>query len=277
VALGGGAARGMAHLGVLKGLEDSGVIVDVIAGTSAGAMTGTVYAAGLDPDYSVECFCRDLTPPWLMRRMPRGDYWYLLCNYRLGRFDGMLRKYLSDWTLEHLPSPMRAITVDLISGAVVVRQRGDAVQAILESINLPVLAKPICRSGQALVDGGLVKNIPADVLVSQGCNFVIAVSVTAGMEHEFARNRPDTPTEQMRSASTLQTLLRSYLVQSVSMNSIGVEPADVIIEPDVTGFDIAAFTRTDELSAIGEQASRDAAPRIKQMLAHLDRQLFPDA
>jgi predicted acylesterase/phospholipase RssA len=95
-----------------------------------------------------------------------------------------------------------AVTVDLVTGKPVDRDRGDAVHAILESINLPVLSAPICRHGQALVDGGLVNNIPADVLVSRGCNFVIAVSVTAKMEHEFARNRPDTPSEKMRSPST---------------------------------------------------------------------------
>ena len=75
-----------------------------------------------------------------------------------------------------------------------VRERGDAVHAILESINLPVLSVPIVRDGQALIDGGLVNNIPADVLVSMGCNFVIAVSVTAKMETEFCDITPDTPT-----------------------------------------------------------------------------------
>src|SRR4029079_15491868 len=73
VALGGGAARGMAHLGVLKGLEPSGITVDMIAGTSAGAMTGTLCSAGLDPDYLVGRFVNDLTPNWFFRSLPRGD------------------------------------------------------------------------------------------------------------------------------------------------------------------------------------------------------------
>lgn len=80
----------------------------------------------------------------------------------------MLRRYLKDTLLEQLPIPMRSITVDLVSGKTVVREEGDAVQAILESINLPVLNVPINRDGQALVDGGLVDNVPADVLVSKG-------------------------------------------------------------------------------------------------------------
>jgi NTE family protein len=275
VALGGGAARGMAHLGVLRALEQSGIAVDMIAGTSAGAMTGTLYSAGLDPDYLVKSFVHDLTPSWFFRSLPRGDQWFLLYKYRMGRFDPMLRKYLGAFCLEQLPIPMHTVTVDLIGGESVVRSAGDAVHGILESINLPVLSKPINRPGQALVDGGLINNIPADVLVSKGCNFVIAVSVTAKMDREFARNRPDTPISQMRSASVIQTILRSFLVQSTSVNAIGVQPADFVIEPDVSGFELTEFSRTDELAVIGEQATRNAIPHINQLLNRLDNELFP--
>jgi NTE family protein len=275
VALGGGAARGMAHLGVLKALEEAGIAVDMIAGTSAGAMTGTLYSAGLDPSYLVNRFVEDLTPSWMFRKLPRGDQWFLLYKYRMGRFDPMLRKYLGDLQLEQLCLPMHTVTVDLIGGESVVRSGGDAVGGILESINLPVLSKPIFRPGQALVDGGLINNIPADVLVSKGCNFVIAVSVTAKMENEFARNRADTPISKMRSASTIQTILRSFLVQSASLNAYGVQPADFVIEPDVTGFQLTEFSRTDELAAIGERTTQDAVLKIRQLLNRLDPEMYP--
>jgi predicted acylesterase/phospholipase RssA len=265
----------MAHLGVLKALEESGIVVDMIAGTSAGAMTGVLYAAGLDVDYVTNGFVEDLKPGWPFRMIPSGNHWYLLYKYRRGHFDRMLRKYLSDWTLEQLPLPVRSVTVDLVSGNTVVRDRGDAVNSILESINLPVFSKPISRDGRALVDGGLVNNIPADVLVRSGCNFVIAVSVTARLEPEFARNRPDTPTSKMASASILQTILRSYVVQSVNMHSFGVQPADVVIEPDATGVDLSEFSRTRELATIGEEAVLEVMPKIKSLLAQLDGQLFP--
>ena len=103
--LGGGAARGMAHLGVLTALEESGIVVDMIAGTSAGAMTGILYASGMKPEYSVDCFIKDLTPSWLLRQFPNGVYWNLLYNYRRGKFDPMLRKYLKGSRLEQLPIP----------------------------------------------------------------------------------------------------------------------------------------------------------------------------
>jgi predicted acylesterase/phospholipase RssA len=265
----------MAHLGVLKALEQQGIAVDMVAGTSAGAMTGTVYAAGFASEFLIDRFTADLHPPWWFRRLPRGEQWFLLYKYRRGHFDPMLRKYLGATRLEQLHVPMHTVTVDLISGREVVRSDGDAVRAIVESINLPLLSIPINREGQALVDGGLINNVPASVLAARGCNFIIAVSVTAKMELEFACNRGDTPEARMRRASTIQTLLRSYLVQSHSVNALGVQPADFVIEPNVTGFDLSAFGRTAELAAVGQSTAMEAASQIRSLLAKLDDKLFP--
>jgi NTE family protein len=275
LALGGGGARGMAHLGVLKVLEENGIVVDMIAGTSVGAMTGILYSAGLDAGHLTDVFAEDLRPARIFRKMPRGNDWYLMFKYRRSKFNRMLRKYLGDWTLEQLPVPVESVTVDLLMGEPVVRRRGDAVDCVLESINLPVISAPICRNGQTLVDGGLVNNIPADVLVRRGCNFVIAVSVTAQLAAEFAGNRPDTPSAQMKTPSVLQTILRSYLVQSVNMNSVGIQPADVVIEPNVSDVELSDFSRTKELAATGKAAAQDAIPKIKSLLSQLDPQLFP--
>jgi predicted acylesterase/phospholipase RssA/CRP-like cAMP-binding protein len=274
VALGGGAARGMAHLGVLKTLERHGIVPDVIVGTSVGAMTGIMYSAGLDCDYLASQFATDLSLPWIFRQLPSGGYWYLLYKYRRGQFEAMLRKYLHDWTLEQLPVPCLAVTVDLVTGNAVVRERGDAVHAILESINLPVLSAPICRNGQALVDGGLVNNIPADVLTSHGCNFLIAVSVTAKIKSEFGINRPDTPTDRMRTPSSVQTLLRTLEVQNFQLNSFGAQPAEVVIEPEVMDFDLSEFMRATELAVAGEKAAVTKVPQLQQLLARLDAALF---
>jgi predicted acylesterase/phospholipase RssA len=274
VALGGGAARGMAHLGVLNALDQNGIVADVIAGTSVGAMTGVFYSAGLDCDYLASNFAADLKPPWIFRHLPSGGYWYLLYNYRSGQFDTKLRKYLHEWKLEQLAVPCLSVTADLVSGQAVIRDRGDAVQAILESINLPMLSAPICRNGQVLIDGGVINNIPADVLTSRGCNFVIAVSVTAKIAREFGANTPDTPTYSMRIPSNLRTLLRTVEVQNFNRNAIGVRPADVVIEPEVIDFDLSEFMRARELFAVGEQAALGQIPRIQELLARLDPALF---
>src|SRR5262249_31810663 len=144
-------------------------------------------------------------------------------------------------------------------------------------INLPVLSVPIVRAGQALIDGGVVNNIPADVLVSRGCNFVIAVSVTAKMERAFCGITPETRAHVRRKPTAVQTLLRSLLVQNHNLNAQGVQPADVVIETDVRGFDPAAFTRAKEMAVIGRAAGLDAIPRIRQLLTRLDPHLFAPA
>lgn len=276
LALGGGAARGMAHLGVLKILAQNGIVIDMIAGTSAGAMTGILYASGMAPDYSAAQFVRDLKLPWLFRKLPNGGAWYLLYKYRTGQFDPMLRKYLKDSRLEQLAIPVCSVTVDLVSGKPVSRWAGDAVNAITESINLPGLSVPINRDGQALVDGGIVNNVPADVLVEAGCNFIIAVSVTAKLTAQFATNAPDTPTSKMKSASTLQTLIRTFLVQSVNMNSVGVQPADFVIQPEVTEFESVEFSRAQEMADIGAASTEMVLPQLKKILSHVDAQLFSE-
>ena len=237
-------------------------------------MTGILYASGMEPEYSVECFVRDLKPSWLFRTLPNGGAWHLLYKYRLGHFDPMLRKYLKDSRLEQLPIPVHSVTVDLICGKPVVREEGDSVHAILESINVPVLSKPINRDGRALVDGGIVNNVPANTLVAKGCNFVIAASVTAQIKTEFASNRPDTPTSKMKSASVLQTILRTYIVQNVNMNSVGVKPADFVIQPDTSEFAATEFNRADEMAAIGRKTTLESMPALKQLLSRVDDKLF---
>jgi NTE family protein len=137
-----------------------------------------------------------------------------------------------------------------------------------------MLSAPICRNGQALIDGGVMNNIPADVLTSQGCNFVIAVSVTAKIAKQFGANKPDTPTTSMRTPSSLRTLFRTWEVQNFNLNAIGIQPAEIVIEPEVIDFDLSEFMRARELFAIGEQAALVQIPKIRQLLDRLDPALF---
>ena len=274
LALGGGAARGMAHLGVLKTLEQHGVYIDMLAGTSAGALTGVMYAAGLDPDYIVQRFKSDLQPSWFFRKLPGGGYWYLLYKYRRNQFDSMLRRYLDHARMEQLILPMFAISVDLVEGEPLVREADDAVTSVLESINLPPLSLPIIRSGQALVDGGLLNNIPANVLVAKGCNFVIASSVTANLEKDFGEIRSKGHSRSRGFFSTLQVIMRQTMIQGHKMNSVGVQPADFVIAPDVTSFDISEFTRADEMAQIGETTTNATVAKLSEMLNKLDPKLF---
>jgi predicted acylesterase/phospholipase RssA len=274
LALGGGAARGMAHLGVLKALEQRGIYIDMLAGTSAGALTGVMYAAGLDPDYIIHRFRADLQPSWFFRQLPGGGYWYLLYKYRRNQFDSMLRKYVDHARMEQLILPLFAISVDLVEGEPLVREVGDAAISVLESINLPPLSLPIIRSGQALVDGGLLNNIPANVLVAKGCNFVIASSVTAKLEKDFIGVRSKVASRSSRFFPTLRVIMRQTMIQGHNMNSVGVQPADFVIAPDVTSFDISEFTRADEMALIGETTTNATVSKLCEMLSKLDPKLF---
>jgi NTE family protein len=274
LALGGGAARGMAHWGVLKALEQHGIYVDMLAGTSAGAMVGGLYAAGLDPEFATDCFKHDLRPPWFFRQLPGGGYWYLLYKYRLRRFGPMLRKYLGDLRMEQFVIPVMMISVDLVDGVPLVRDRGDATNNILESINLPPLSLPIVQLDQAVVDGGLLNNVPANVLVTRGCNFVIASTVTASLEKDFMGVRSQKSPGLGRFVASIQVIMRQNMIQSRSMNAVGVEPADIVIAPDVTAFDLSEFTRADEMAAIGEATTHASAHRVRAMLSKLDPELF---
>jgi len=236
LALGGGAARGMAHLGVLKAFERHGIYIDMLSGTSAGAMVGTIYAAGLDPDYIARRFKTELQPSWFFRQLPGAGYWYLLYKYRWRQFDSMLRRYLGQARMEQLILPTFTVSVDLVQGEAVVRESNDATIGVMESINLPPLSLPIIESGQALVDGGLLNNVPANVLVAKGCNFVIASTVTAQLEKDFEGIRSKVIG---RFFSTIQVIMRQTIVQDYNMNSVGVQPADFVIAPDVTSFDMS--------------------------------------
>ena len=274
VALSGGAARGMAHLGVLKALEDAGITIDLMAGTSAGVLTGVIYCAGYSPDWGIEHFTHDLEPGRFYKLLPEGDGIYMLLKYRTHGWNPMLRKYVYDWRLEQFPIPIQTVTVDLVSARSVVRSSGDAVNALLESINLPVISAPICRDGTLLVDGGVLNNLPADVLVKSECNFIIGVDVSAHIEHRVGKNAPDSPTKKMKAPSAIPTILRCLNVQAHNMSSLGSQAADVIIAPDVSQFEATAFTRTPEMAAIGYQATMDALPQIREILSNLDADLF---
>ncbi|MCH8148219.1 MAG: patatin-like phospholipase family protein [Planctomycetes bacterium] len=253
LALGGGAARGMAHLGVLRAFDAAGIEFDMMAGTSSGAMTGIIYSGSLDADRAVKDFAHVLTPGRWYRILPKGDGWFLLRKYRTKAWDRMLRTQLHDWRLEQLRIPFSAVAVDLVQGKQVILDRGDCVQSILASINLPVLSPPICQDGMVLVDGSLLNTLPADVLINQGATFVVAVSVSSKMRAEFVSNRPDTPTEKMKVPSIRQTLLRWLAVQDQNMQAVGQRSADFVIEPDVSMIDPTDFKNTKKIAAIGEE------------------------
>lgn len=273
LALGGGAARGMSHLGVLKAFDEHGIVVDGVAGTSVGAMMGVTYCCGYSPDNGVERFTNALTPSGMFKLL--GDKMYMLYKYRSNSWDGMLRPHFFDWKLEQMLVPLTTIAADLVSAEEFVRESGDAVTGILESINLGGISVPICRDGKALVDGGYLNNVPADTLVRQGHDFVISVDVTKSIAKKFGVNTPETPTEQMKAPRLRKVLSRIREVAQKNLSLMGAAHADFSIAPPVGHIDFADFKSTPSTAQIGYDAAMEALPLLKKRLNRLDPQLFP--
>ena len=279
IALAGGGAKGMAHFGVLHALEEAGLSFDVMSGTSAGAMAGILYASGMAPEKAIKHFQHDLTPPRAVRSLPKWPNWYLVSQYRRRARDGMLcGKYLYDWrlgaTVDSVSCRHGRFGASAVPAVVEISWADDAVHAILESINLPIVSPPILRDGMALVDGGVLNNLPADVLAESGVDFVVGVDVSSRVRNEFAGNRPDMPTARMRNASALDTLFRIFESQAHNIGKMRNQAVDFWIKPDISGFGLAEFHRTAEIAAVGEAAAHDAIAELKQRLVKLESRLL---
>ena len=270
LALSGGGARGMAHLGVLRELEAAGIYFDLIAGTSIGALMGLSYAGGWEPAEALERFRTTLTPPRFVRWLPGGTHGYLAAMYRSGAWNRRLRPYLGEARLEQFPTPLSTVAVDLVSGTEVVRSSGDSIDAVLESINLPIISRPILRDGQVLVDGGVLNNLPAEVLPAQGAHFVLGVDVVARLAPVFAGNRPSTPSAAMRLPGPGQLLVRINEVQDQGLARLRQRPLDFVIAPETAEFEFADFSAANELADAGAKAAEQALAELRQQLATLD-------
>ena len=176
--------------------------------------------------------------------------------------------------MEQLMLPTFTISVDLVEGEPLVCGTGDATVNILQSINLPPLALPIIQTDQAFVDGGLLNNVPADVLVAKGCNFVIASTVTAKLEKDFAGLRSQDSSLRAETVSSIKVIMRQHMIQGRKMNAVGIQPADFVIAPDVTSFDLSEFARADEMARIGEATTKATVGNLRKMLNKLDSKLF---
>ena len=195
-------------------------------------------------------------------------------KFRRRGWESMLRRYLQDRKLEQLRIPFTSMTTDLVSASEVIRRKGDAVRAILESINLPLVSPPICRDGQVLVDGGVLNVVPAGVLVQEGATVVIAVDVASRIRFEFAGNRSDTPTSEMRVPNAAQTAIRVRTVQDRNLRSVSTKSADLVIEPDVSTVLLSDFQRAPAIAELGRAAAEEAMPELRTVLQQVDPQLF---
>ena len=231
---------------------------------------GLAYAAGWEPGEALMHFKNELSAPRWMRRLPGAGHASMWLMFRLQRWERRLRKFFKDSRLEQLRIPLCTVAVDLVSGVEVVRDRGDAVRAVLESINLPMISRPILRDGMALVDGGILNNLPADKLPERGADLVVGVDVVAKLPRRFGNNEPNTPTHKMRHPGPIETVLRVNEVQDYGISALRTAAVDLLIAPDTSAFDFSDFSRANELADAGEAAAVGLATQLKQMIADLE-------
>ena len=184
----------------------------------------------------------------------------------MGKWDALLRGRVGDVKLEQLLTPVSTVAADLITGRQVIRDRGDATHAILESINLPNIAKPILRDGMALVDGGIINNIPSDILPERGADLVFGVDIATKMAQQFGKNTPNTNLKKLKVPSQLNTIMRASEVQDHQITALRTKTVDQMISVDTSMFDYADFTSAREMSAAGEEAAGMVMERFKRII-----------
>jgi predicted acylesterase/phospholipase RssA len=265
LALGGGGAKGVAHLGVIEVLNREGIYFDSVAGTSAGAIMSAGYAMGKSPDVLLQLMLKEMTPPGWLRKLPKSREMFLLSQFRMGWIEPKFREHLQNVQFDELLLPTSLVTVDLVTGQERIRRSGDVVSSVMESINHPIFGKPILRGDEALVDGGVLANVPSHCLRRQGANFVLAVDVTTKLSADFCRD-PRRP-ERLTSPGYLRTLLRVNDVSLRSLSGIHRSGSDYVITPDTSAHTFDDFAAGEELMNLGRAAAEAALPEIKERVA----------
>ncbi len=246
--LGGGAARGIAHVGVLKVLEEGGIRPDLIVGTSAGALVGSLAAAGISATRITGWVH---TMRWSALARPVMSRAGLMSNDRLGRFIG---RVLPCRTFEALPIPFACIATDLERFEPVLLWSGDLASAVRASCALPGIVVPVQRDGRLLIDGGVAESMPAAVARLLGADVVLAVDVNAS----YRRAAPPT--------NMFAILAQTYFTLGRTAERLATERADVLVTPDVGDIGVDELHRGPDLVRAGEAATRAVLPRIRMLL-----------
>ncbi|GAB4532193.1 MAG: patatin-like phospholipase family protein [Anaerolineales bacterium] len=270
LALGGGGAKGHAHLGVLRCLEEAGIKVAAIAGTSAGGIIGACYAAGYTPDELVDYF-QQLDQGTLYGRRPEDGPSLL----GVAGLNQMFEELLGERTFDDLQVPLTLTAVDINSGCEVLLREGRVVDAVLASMAIPGIFPPKAWNGALLVDGGVVDPVPVGPARQMTPGMpVIAVSLTAPPEN--ARDLPamipssDIPVfeyvARTRVAQAFNIFVQSINISTASLAELRLQldRPDVLLRPDVLDIGVLDYVNVAELARRGEAEARAHLPEIRR-------------
>ena len=267
LALGGGGARGLAHAGILAGLEEAGVPVKAVVGTSIGAEIGAFFASGMPPA-RIEAMARELDWLTTMRLFwPNFDGGGLTSGENI---EAYLRERLADTTFADCHPPLRVIATDMQRGKELALQTGDLVSAVRASVALPGIIAPHQVGGRWLGDGGLVNPLPVDVARAAFGGPVLAVAVHPGAlsAHEDGREEPEpfgTGLEEHPGLTdTLRRAMQITQAQLVYWH-LRESPPDKILTPIVPGMTTLEFYRGGEAIDAGRRAVADRADELRHL------------
>ena len=266
LALGSGAARALAHIGVLTTLEKEGIPINVIAGTSAGAAIGALYAQGKSTRF-IQKLALDLSH---MRLTPLADLTLPRSGIIRGRrFEDWFRSAIGHGVqFKDLRTPFACVATDIMTGEELVINDGSVVEAIRASISIPGIFTVAKREGRYLVDGGLVNPVPVSVLKNMGAELTIAVNVfphaTARDKSYWLRKRE---AEATKEPNIFHILMQSIYIGTHSLALSALKNADIAIEPAVAHIGPYEFNRADKCIQQGELAAKKSIPQIKRLLA----------
>lgn len=254
LALGSGGPRGLAHIGVIKVLEENNIPIDFIAGSSIGAMVGGFYAATKDIQY-VERVALGTDRRTMFSFLDPSFRQGLLAGDKVKRF---IESHLDGITFDDLAVPLSVIATNIKNGDIVVINKGKVASAIRASISLPLLFKPVEIKGQLLADGALSAPVPVEVVRKMGADFVIAVNLDADY---FANGSDKSNTFGFyKIADNSINLLRHHLAQW------NIKDADVVIDPRPGNANWSNFWNGKDIILAGERAAKKALPRLRKLL-----------
>ena len=254
LALGGGAARGFAHVGVIQVLEEAGLRPDVIVGTSSGSLVAAIYASGKTgaqlqqiAEGMEEALLTDWTLPIFSRGLLRGEALARYVNTQVG---GKL--------IEAMALPLGIVATDLSSGEGILFRRGDTGSAVRASSAVPSIFQPVKIGVHEYVDGGLVSPVPVRYAREMGAELVIAVDIS------------NSPMDNLADGA-LQVLFQTFAIMGKSINAFELRDADVIVRPALAGVRSADFASRRRSIEAGRAAMLGALPEYKARLASLAR------
>lgn len=245
LALGGGAAKGYSHIGILKVLEKEKIPIDLIAGTSIGSIVGALYASGISTSVLEKLAYNIQRELWIDLVIPRRGF---IAGKRVEQMIKLLTKNKS---FDELNIPLAITATDLIEGEIYIFKKGNVSKAVRASISIPGIFNPVIEGEKVLVDGGVLNNVPVDVVKEMGADYIIGVDLSSKAS--------------VRVRSIYDILNRTFEVMGREILKYKLQTPDVLIRPNLEKINPSHFNQAEECIEGGIRATLEVLPQIREL------------